>query len=105
MEDSNKAIIFTLTDKNILIGYGIINSKVIVFHSDVDRVVDKDKKIVVKLIDYMLYKHAIGVIFKANPIADEVYIFRTDKDTYTEDCLYITREEHELLRRHYRGSK
>lgn len=98
-------IYFCINNNKTFTGFGTLNNKVLYICSDVDGLKPKNSVMLMKIIDYTLYKKYIEVMFRVNQLATVVYITRTDQDSLADDTLYITREEHDVLKQEFRSKK
>ncbi len=98
MLDKYSDLLFTLTPHDSFIGFGNINNKVVLFYTELDEVIPANPCII-KIIDFILYKKAINLVFENNPLANTLYVNRFEKGT--EDCLTLSRDEFILLNKEF----
>ncbi len=99
--DKSDYFVFTLSAPNLLIGYGVMNNKFLLIETDVNEDVNCENKVVMKFLDYLLYRYFMDIIFETNKEATEIYINRFDIESGEDDCLYLTKQEYELLKGHF----
>lgn len=105
MLDKYTNLIFTFTPENTVIGVGDLNNKVIIAYTDLDSVDESQElktKYVMKLFDVALYKQILFMLFEMNTEAEIVFVNRYDKTDNEEDCVFISRDEYNLIKKEYK---